>query len=140
MSLISPMRPTGCSDASVACVSGACIGDLMIPGDTAFTRMPAFAYSIASDFVAAFNPPFVSDASTDGTFEVATSLAETLPDVAAMRLERKGRGLALRTAWSASTARVVAYLDVDLSTDLAGLAAVPDVRHAARSTQHAAPL
>lgn len=67
MSLISPMRPTGCSDASVACVSGACIGDLMIPGDTAFTRMPAFAYSIASDFVAAFNPPFVSDASTDGT-------------------------------------------------------------------------
>ena len=46
---------------------GACIGDLMIPGDTAFTRMPAFAYSIASDFVAAFNPPFVSDASTDGT-------------------------------------------------------------------------
>ena len=64
----------------------------------------------------------VDNASTDGTFEVAQSLEETLPDVAAMRLERKGRGLALRTAWSASTARVVAYLDVDLSTDLAGLA------------------
>ncbi len=64
----------------------------------------------------------VDNASTDGTFEVAQSLAETLPDVAAVRLERKGRGLALRTAWSASTARVVAYLDVDLSTDLAGFA------------------
>jgi len=64
----------------------------------------------------------VDNASTDGTFEVAQSLEETLPDVVAMRLERKGRGLALRTAWSASTARVVAYLDVDLSTDLAGLA------------------
>ena len=64
----------------------------------------------------------VDNASTDGTFAVARSLEETLPDVAAMRLERKGRGLALRTAWSASTARVVAYLDVDLSTDLAGLA------------------
>ena len=64
----------------------------------------------------------VDNASTDGTFEVARSLEETLPDVTAMRLEQKGRGLALRTAWSASTARVLAYLDVDLSTDLAGLA------------------
>ena len=64
----------------------------------------------------------VDNASTDGTSDVARGLAETLPGVAAMRLERKGRGLALRTAWSASTARVLAYLDVDLSTDLAGLA------------------
>ena len=63
----------------------------------------------------------VDNASTDATFEVARSLEETLPDVAALHLDRKGRGLALRTAWSASTARVVAYLDVDLSTDLAGL-------------------
>jgi len=64
----------------------------------------------------------VDNASTDATFEVARSLAETLPDVAAVHLDRKGRGLALRTAWTASPARVVAYLDVDLSTDLAGLA------------------
>src|SRR4029453_11032284 len=34
---------------------------------------------------------------------------------------RKGRGRALRTAWSASDARVVTYMDVDLSTDLRGL-------------------
>ena len=33
----------------------------------------------------------------------------------------KGRGRALRAAWSASDARVVAYMDVDLSTDLRGL-------------------
>ena len=39
----------------------------MIPGETAFTRMPAFAYSIASDFVAAFKPPLVNEASTEGT-------------------------------------------------------------------------
>ncbi|WP_375386993.1 glycosyltransferase [uncultured Amnibacterium sp.] len=63
----------------------------------------------------------VDNASTDGTVDVARGLAETLPDVAVLRLERKGRGLALRSAWSASSARVVAYLDVDLSTDLAGL-------------------
>ena len=63
----------------------------------------------------------VDNASTDGTFAVAEGLAGTLPDVTALRLDRKGRGLALRTAWGASDARVLAYLDVDLSTDLAGL-------------------
>ena len=63
----------------------------------------------------------VDNASTDSTSAVADSLVETLPDVQALRVEQKGRGLALRTAWSASRARVLAYLDVDLSTDLAGL-------------------
>lgn len=63
----------------------------------------------------------VDNASVDGTDEVARSLAESLNDVRAIRLEHKGRGLALKTAWSASDARVLAYLDVDLSTDLAGL-------------------
>ncbi|CAL9356531.1 hypothetical protein SUDANB60_00565 [Streptomyces sp. enrichment culture] len=38
-----------------------------------------------------------------------------------MRLEEKGRGRALHTAWSRSPAAVLAYLDVDLSTDLAAL-------------------
>ena len=37
------------------------------------------------------------------------------------RLDVKGRGFALRDAWSASSATVLAYLDVDLSTDLAAL-------------------
>jgi ferredoxin-NADP reductase len=37
----------------------------MVPGATAFTRMPRFAYSNASDLVAAFRPPLVSDASTE---------------------------------------------------------------------------
>ena len=38
-----------------------------------------------------------------------------------LRLEQKGRGRALRAAWSSSEADVVAYMDVDLSTDLAAL-------------------
>jgi hypothetical protein len=37
----------------------------MFPGATAFTRMPFFAYSIASDFVAALTPPFVRAAKTE---------------------------------------------------------------------------
>ena len=35
--------------------------------------MPRFAYSIASDLVAAFKLPFVSDASTDGMPAIAWS-------------------------------------------------------------------
>src|SRR5258707_6317409 len=71
MSDISPMWPTGCMVPSAAWVSTACIGDLMMPGDTAFTRMPRLAYSIARDCVAALRPHLVSDASTDGTVELA---------------------------------------------------------------------
>src|ERR1700712_2069014 len=55
--------------------------------------------------------------STGGTADAARGLDRPLPDVPAVRLDRKGRGLALRTAWTASEARVLAYLDVDLSTD-----------------------
>src|SRR5579875_1483434 len=49
---------------------------------------------------------------------VAAGLAATTPGVAALRLDRKGRGHALRTAWATSKAPVVAYMDVDLSTSL----------------------
>jgi putative flippase GtrA len=61
------------------------------------------------------------NASTDGTPALARALAVRLPGVRAVRLERKGRGRALRSAWAASDARVVAYMDVDLSTDLRAL-------------------
>src|SRR4051795_10667052 len=61
------------------------------------------------------------NASTDATPRIAEGLAEELPGVVAVRLERKGRGRALRSSWSESPARVVAYMDVDLSTDLRAL-------------------
>ena len=61
------------------------------------------------------------NASTDATPEIAERLAGELSGVAWLRLERKGRGRALRAAWSGTDARVVAYMDVDLSTDLRGL-------------------
>ncbi len=62
------------------------------------------------------------NASTDATPAIARALAEELPGVGVLRLEAKGRGRALRAAWSRSDARVVAYMDVDLSTDLRALA------------------
>jgi glycosyltransferase involved in cell wall biosynthesis len=61
------------------------------------------------------------NASTDGTADVARALAAELPGVALLSLPEKGRGRALRAAWSKSDAQVLAYMDVDLSTDLDAL-------------------
>src|SRR4051794_11231028 len=61
------------------------------------------------------------NASTDATPVIGAALANDLSGVSYLRLERKGRGRALRTAWTNSDARVVAYMDVDLSTDLRAL-------------------
>jgi glycosyltransferase involved in cell wall biosynthesis len=61
--------------------------------------------------------------STDGTWAVAQGLARELgPDtVRAAHLDQPGRGRALHAIWSASDASVLAYMDVDLSTDLNAL-------------------
>jgi len=61
------------------------------------------------------------NASTDRTLAVAQALKRELPDVDVMHLESKGRGGALAAAWLSSTADVVAYMDVDMSTDLSAL-------------------
>src|SRR5579862_4491168 len=61
------------------------------------------------------------NASTDRTWGIACRLAGDLPGVRAVHIERKGRGRALRAVWSQSPASVVAYMDVDLSTDLDAL-------------------
>ena len=63
----------------------------------------------------------VNNASRDATWDVAGRLAAGLPGVRALLLRDKGRGRALRAAWSTSSAQVLAYTDVDLSTDLAAL-------------------
>jgi len=61
------------------------------------------------------------NASTDGTWPLAVRLAGELDDVRAIHLDEKGRGLALAQAWLESDSEVVAYMDVDLSTDLDAL-------------------
>jgi glycosyltransferase involved in cell wall biosynthesis len=59
--------------------------------------------------------------SRDRTWALAQRLSSELDGVEAIHVGRPGRGLALRTAWSGSAAAVVAYMDVDLSTDLDAL-------------------
>lgn len=63
----------------------------------------------------------VDNGSTDGTDRVATDLVAAHPDVRFLQLPQRGRGRALRHAWSQSDADVMCYTDVDLSTELAAL-------------------
>jgi putative flippase GtrA len=81
-------------------------------------RLHAFLHR---DFPFAAIITVADNASTDATWSIATALAEELRGVRAVYVDTKGRGRALRHVWAASTARVVAYMDVDLSTDLAAL-------------------
>jgi len=66
----------------------------------------------------AWHITIVDNGSTDDTRVVADEYVARLPDVATIHLVEKGRGRALRAAWAASRADVLAYTDLDLSTDL----------------------
>ncbi|MGC4855194.1 glycosyltransferase [Micromonospora sp. DT4] len=68
-----------------------------------------------------FRITIADNASVDDTLTVADALRGELPGVEVLHLDAKGRGRALSAAWSASSAPVLAYMDVDLSTDLAAL-------------------
>jgi len=59
--------------------------------------------------------------STDATPSICQSLSEQDSRVRHVRLEQRGRGRALKRAWAESNADIVAYMDVDLSTDLSAL-------------------
>ena len=59
------------------------------------------------------------NASQDKTLVIAQELAARYPGQAGyVHLDQKGRGRALRKAWTESDADIVSYMDVDLSTDL----------------------
>lgn len=68
-----------------------------------------------------FQITLAENASSDGTVAVARRVAAELPGVQVRVLAEPGRGRALREAWLASDARVLVYMDVDLSTDLNAL-------------------
>ncbi|MFG1924995.1 glycosyltransferase [Cryptosporangium sp. NPDC048952] len=76
---------------------------------------------LTSTFPYPFRITVADNASTDNTYAIAHWLTGQLPGVAVEHLEEKGRGRALKAVWSASDAPILAYMDVDLSTDLAAL-------------------
>ena len=79
----------------------------------------------------------VDNGSTDGTSNTTLAFARsgapgTAPrsrNVALMRLEDRGRGLALRNAWLNDSAAIQSYMDVDLSTDLDAFSALVHTVH-----------
>ena len=99
--------------------------DIVVPVHNEQTDLEASIRRLAEHLQSSF--PFsaritiADNASADGTWEIAQRLAAELPDVEAVRLELKGRGRALKQVWRGSDAAVLAYMDVDLSTDLAAL-------------------
>jgi glycosyltransferase involved in cell wall biosynthesis len=58
------------------------------------------------------------NASTDNTLKIAQTLEKKYPYVHAIHLPQKGRGRAVKYVWTHSKADYVAYMDVDLSSDL----------------------
>jgi len=76
---------------------------------------------LSSNFPYPYCITIADNASTDTTWQIATVLADDLRRVRAVHLSEKGRGRALKAVWSSSSAPVLAYMDVDLSTDLRAL-------------------
>jgi putative flippase GtrA len=81
----------------------------------------ALAESLTQQFDEPWMITIADNASSDATPAIADRLAAEVPGVQARHLDQKGRGRALAAAWLASPAEVVAYVDVDLSTDLRAL-------------------
>ena len=73
---------------------------------------------LAETFPWRYRITIADNASTDNTWAIAERLTRELPSVRGFHLDEKGRGRALKRVWLASDADVVAYMDVDLSTDL----------------------
>ncbi|TQJ39701.1 cellulose synthase/poly-beta-1,6-N-acetylglucosamine synthase-like glycosyltransferase [Arthrobacter sp. SLBN-112] len=76
---------------------------------------------LVDTFPHSFRITVADNASTDGTLKIAERLAREFPELVVVHLDEKGRGNALRNVWLASPSPVLAYVDVDLSTDLAAL-------------------
>ncbi len=76
---------------------------------------------LSEQFPFGFRITIADNASVDATPVIGAGLADEFDEVRLFRLEQKGRGRALHAVWSTSDAPVLAYMDVDLSTDLAAL-------------------
>jgi len=118
------VTPRAAASARVAdrSASGTTVVDIVIPVYNEAVDLAASVHRLDAYLAGSFPYPYrivvADNASTDCTWQIAVELTANLPHVEALHLDAKGRGRALREAWLTSTADVVAYMDVDLSTDL----------------------
>lgn len=64
----------------------------------------------------------VSDnGSTDATKHIIVDLSQSMPEVKYMLVEQKGKGIAIRSAWSEFEADIYCFMDADLAVDLEAL-------------------
>ncbi|MET8267275.1 glycosyltransferase [Micromonospora arida] len=119
------MTALGGPRAAVQARPTAAVLDVVIPVHNEEVDLGPCVRRLHAHLSAHFPYPFritvADNASVDDTLKVADGLAAELPGVEVLHLDAKGRGRALSAAWSASSAPVLAYMDVDLSTDLAAL-------------------
>jgi glycosyltransferase involved in cell wall biosynthesis len=126
MTSLAPLPPRRASPAGAAVVSdGRPRVDIVIPvynEQTALARSVQRLHAFLSEGIPYDWRIVIADnASTDDTLRIARRLVSSLDRVVAVHLDQKGRGRALRATWLASDAEILAYMDVDLSTDLHAL-------------------
>ena len=100
--------------------------DVVVPGlneEKGLESTVATLLAFMADSMAEYDWRIViaDNGSTDATPDIGRRLAKQHSRVDYLRLEQRGRGRALKQAWSQSDADVMAYMDMDLSTDLASL-------------------
>ncbi|NYG06745.1 putative flippase GtrA/glycosyltransferase involved in cell wall biosynthesis [Phycicoccus badiiscoriae] len=99
--------------------------DIVIPVHNEQHTLAASVRRLHHHLVQSFPYPFritvADNTSPDATAVVASGLVAELPGVALVQLPQKGRGRALKQVWAGSDAPILAYMDVDLSTDLDAL-------------------
>lgn len=112
--------------AVAAKAAGVPVLDVVVP---VYNEQAALAHSVRrlhrylqENFALPTRITIADNASVDATPRIAAELAAELDGVRVVRLEEKGRGRALHAVWSTSDAPVLAYMDVDLSTELTALA------------------
>ncbi|MGV9302104.1 MULTISPECIES: glycosyltransferase [unclassified Nonomuraea] len=107
------LAPDGTAEPVVDVVIPVLNEELALPG--CVKTLHAF---LSESFPLPWRITIADNGSTDRTWPIAQELSRTYENVYARRLDIRGRGAALKQTWRESPAAIVAYMDVDLSTDL----------------------
>src|SRR4051812_41753578 len=97
--------------------------DLVIPlyneeGVIADSVSKTLSFLDETKFPYSYRITLANNASTDGSRGVIEGLARGDSRVRVINLDRKGKGHAVHSAWGASDAEIVAFMDADLASDL----------------------